>query len=197
MPRHRCGSPKLCLALKARSMEIFDITQYSDGIPLEKVRDELTVNLGKISVDYPMSHIHSSNSYMDIIHNYIEASYIAEELGKYATSIVTQEVSRYPHSPICRYEIVVKETEPFVERLRQLSIALSDDQEDDDVLLEHQENLNAHAESLDNRRFLCPNLVDGYYANLVDAAYLELESELDDGFLASEYKKYPEREFVP
>ncbi len=176
-------------------MEVFDITQYSEGIPQESVRDEIVKNSGKIVVDYPMSHINSSNSHLDIIHNYIEAAYISEELGKYAASIEAQEISRYPYSPICRYEIIVKETEPFIEKLRQLSIVLSDDQEDDDILLEHQENLNAYTESLDDRSFLCPDLVDGYYANLVGAAYLELESELDEGFLESEYRKYPEREY--
>jgi hypothetical protein len=175
-------------------METFDITQYSDGIPPEEIRDQLAEHSGRIYIDYPMSHIHSSNSHIDIIHNYIEASYIAEELGKYASSIRSEEISRYPYSPICRYEIVVKETEPFLERLRELSIALSDEQEDDYILIDHHENLNEHVDSLDGRLFLCPDLVDGYYANLVGAADQELESE-HEGFLADEYAKYPEREF--
>jgi hypothetical protein len=176
-------------------MKIFDITQYIEGIPQEDIRNEIIKNLWRITVDYPMSYINSSNSHLDIVHNYIEASYIAEELGKHAASITAEEISRYPYSPICRYKIVVKDIEPFVEKLRRLSIVLSNDQEDDDILSEHQENLNTHAESLDNKIFHCPDLVEEYYANLVGGAYFELESELDDGFLSGEYKKYPEREY--
>lgn len=176
-------------------MAAFDITQYGKGIPAKSIRNEITNNSGRIVVDYPMSHINSSNSYLDLIHNYLEASYISEELGKYAVTIEAQDIPRHPYSPICRYEIVVKETEPFVKKLRELSIALYDDQEDDDILFEHQENLIAYAESLDDRSFLCPDLVDGYYANLVNGAYFELESELEEGFLVDEYKKYPEREY--
>jgi hypothetical protein len=176
-------------------MEIFDITQYRKGMPAKSVRNEIGNNSGRIFIEYPMSHINSSNSYLDIIHNYIEASYIAEELGKCATSIKADLIPKDPYSPICRFEILVRDTEALVKRAGQLSIALYEDQEDDDILQEYSDELHAYTESLDDRVFLCPDLMDGYYANLVGLAYEEMESEYEEGFLKREYKKYPERAY--
>ncbi len=175
-------------------MNIFDITQYSEGIPPEDVRAEIAKNSGRIVIEYPMTFIHSSNSHLDIIHNYLEASYVAESLGRYAASITTEEISRFPACPICRYNIVVAAPEPFIEKLTQLSLALYEDQEDDGVVLDYATELDDYADSLDERQFLCPDLVDGYYANLVGAADCELDSECE-GYLATEYKKHPEREY--
>lgn len=174
-------------------MEAFDITKYNQGIPQDVAREEIVKNLGNIVIDYPMSSINSSNSYLDIIEDYIEASYIAEELGKFAVSIKAQQIHQSSYLIICRYEILVREIEPFIEKLRELSAVFYDD--DEEILIDRLENISEYREALDDREFLCPDLVDGYYANLVGAAYLELESESDDEFLKREYEKYPEREY--
>lgn len=176
-------------------MSVFDITRYRDGIPRDILRREIADNAGKVFIDYLMSSIHRSNSYLDVTQDYLEASYIAEELGILAKSIKVSWISQYPHPPKCRFEIMVDEVEPFIERTFQLSVVFSGglpDGEANDFVNE----LQNFEDTLNDRKFFCPEIIDDYYANLVIRAYPELELNLEgEGFLAGEYAKYPEREY--
>lgn len=175
-------------------MEVFAISKYINGIPKEIIFQELANNSGVVLVDYTMSSINVTNSYLNIIQDYLEASFIAEELGKYSKSVKVKEISRYPYSPDCRYEFVVGDADSFVQRLNELSLVYSGEP-DEGTLERYQDDISSYEKSLDERVFLCPELMDGYYVNLVEAAYIELGSELGKDFLKSEYKKYPERKF--
>lgn len=175
-------------------MEPLNISNYPNGISKEIVIQEFTNNSGVVLVDYVMSSINSSNSYLDIIQDYLDASFVAEELGKSSSFVNAKEISRYPYSPLCRYEFSVSDIDAFAKRLNELSLVFSKEPSDD-ILEKYQDEMAAYEASLDDRLFLCPELIDGYYANLIEGAYIELGSELGKGYLKKEYKKYPERRF--
>jgi hypothetical protein len=63
---------------------------------------------------------------------------------------------------------------------------------DRDVLDRIIEEMREYEDGLDGRHHNFPELIDGYYANLINGAYY---SEYDEVALFEEFRKYPEREF--
>lgn len=169
-------------------------TAFTSGISQQDVYEMLLNNDNVITVHYPMSSIGSANSYLDIIHDYIQASFIVEEIAQCAETVTCEQLNQ-SYSKFCRITVTARDTARIAQRIYELSVALSGEQEDEDALMSHIEDLNDYEGSLDNRRFACPELIDDYYANLVNGAYYEMDGEFGDDFLENEYRTYPERRF--
>lgn len=175
-------------------MESLNITKFANIDPnyIQKVIEQ---NNGRIIIEYLMSSINVTNSPIDIVDDYIEALYFSEELGKYALNIIATMISEDTYKVFCKYEILVSDIKQFVIKAKELFDLFYEDYEDEDILIERQEILNEFESTIETRIFLCPELADDYYANLVNAAYFAMDSEFGEGFLKKEYLKFPERKF--
>lgn len=177
-------------------MKIIEITKsYTAGLSEIDIYDQIVEQEGKIIVDYLLSHIHSTQSHLDIMQNYLEASFIAETLGSLATTIEYQEMYVSQYHPTSRLTVTTQDAKALSKKIYELSIAFSDEQEDEDVYIDLLGDLEEYTETMDYRTFFCAEPVDSYYANLVNGGYYEIESESEDLFLEREFTKYPERKF--
>ncbi len=158
-----------------------------------------------VTIQIPLHSINSTNSYINIIIDYIEASYIAETLSKYSDRVdlkINPNLFYYPVVEISLKPIKIQE---MINQMIFLSEGFAG--EDDDCRLDFISKVDLFEQELDSKTFTYPELVDDYYANLIYGAYYELAHETYDGDLNDDdevieskyfeeiYQKYPEQRF--
>lgn len=149
---------------------------------------------GRITITYVLASVGRTNSYLDIIEDCLDASYIAEMLAERANAVTCRQVLE-EHVLTCYIDVATNDSGGLAERIGAISTLFFAGQESEPGLLNYTKALLEYRDSLDRRIFACPELIDDYYSNLINGAYYELDFETDDEFLKREYATYPERRY--
>lgn len=168
---------------------VYDLYQSPDDIVqfIEEHRDGFILQV-------PLPSIGSAGEHLSIAEDYLEASYIGENLAKSAKSVVMQERRVRTYYLILDFEIIPSDLELMAKQIWEYAMAFdNEERSDENVRKQHYSAVERYESTLDNRtEFVFPELVDDYYANLIEGAYREYEGEFN---LNEIYSKFPERRF--
>jgi len=176
-------------------MEPLDLEHVGNTRPTIAEIENIIQQATPIVLQVPLPSINSSQSHLDVISDYLDASFVAETLAKIAASMQVQQIWGIKYHPVYHFTIVPKDSSELAKKIYELCVLFGYD--DDDSLDEHvwwREEVIEYGETVDEREFEFPEIIDDYYANLINGAYFELDSE-NEGFLENEFKKFPERRF--
>lgn len=164
---------------------VYDLTE---ALPADL--DQLDFSaLGKIEIVIPLPSFDSSNSYIDICSDLLDAAWIVEHLAPHATAIHVVEggksYSAILHSPRAS----------IVRPLEEASLLVCEDLEDDDAASLRIQDIRADVWDFEDRlhthRFQVSEIIDHYWANM-QSAYHELRSEAPDLY-REHMERFPER----
>jgi len=132
--------------------------------------------------------------YSDLAISYLEVSYICEEianLGKVKSFEIDWESE---HHPIVQFVIEPEKLAELQKMLYEMSKALADENEDEFWWIE---SLEGYKNNIQKRKLKFPELADDYFANLINGAYNEYESNFDnpEEFRTNILKQTPEHLF--
>lgn len=140
----------------------------------------------------------------DLMIDYSSVSHLAEGIANCGDVLSGKAVFGNGYGGCFKVTITNYDLKVFSEFLYLHSFVNSDeDYYDTDEHNEYVWDLADYEDNLDKKVFHFPEIIDKYYANLVNNGYSEIYDELEsiDGedeaveFLRKEYKKYPERYF--
>ena len=158
----------------------------------KEVRDRYQ-GVDPLRLRVPLPSINRSNSYLDVIADYLDASYALEYLAeKFPECTLKKKWSKnyFPY-----YEITLVSYKPTI-----LASVLSyviwgfqypEDSEGEVDFLNYREAVNDYEISLTERQLRFPDIVDDYLANLINGAYFELDREVFEAQLT----RFPERKY--
>lgn len=149
----------------------------------------------ELVVEIPLHSVGHTNSYLDLVQDFAEASLVCERLGACAKHrILHWSKSGYTH--VIHLELQGYVPEVLALELAWMAILLDGAESDAPSIRDaHQQALEAsfdHEESLHQARVLFPELADHYLGNLVMGAYYEWE---DAELLKFELQRHPERRY--
>jgi hypothetical protein len=139
--------------------------------------------------------IERARHYSDLAEYYLEASYICEEIAGLGKSRSFKVDWNSGYHPVAQFVIVPQQSEKLHELLFNFSHALSGENEDEELWW--IENLEEYKENIRKKNLKFPELADDYFANLINGAYNEYESNYDnpDEFRNTIAKETPEHLF--
>ncbi|PXY01860.1 hypothetical protein DF185_04205 [Marinifilum breve] len=156
-------------------------------------------NNESIALEIPFDSINVTNSNLDIMMDYIEVSFISEGIAKFSEIINYGNAVRDKYYLSFIVSFKPKQIQKLANFIYRNSKSCSKKNEfDESELFEYRENIVEYESQLENVEFYFPDLIDSYYANLVNAGYFEIAADFtddEDKYLEEEFKKYPERKF--
>jgi hypothetical protein len=157
-------------------LKIFNIDEAaSKGMTSEEIGLFLSQNKGGFIFQKSIERAHQ---YSDLAEYYLEASYICEEIATSGESESFEVNWNSGYHPVAQFMIVPYEMQPLQDTLYKYSQALSGEDEDD--TLWWIDTLEEYKEGIQNRKLRFPELANDYFANLINGAYSEYESNFDD-----------------
>ena len=179
--------------MKLRYDKIYD--SVKSAIELAKILAEHDV----IEIEIPFDSINVANSHLDIMQDYLDVSYISENIAKFSEIIDYGNAERdtYYLSFIVSFKpIQIQELTDFIYgNCKSYSKSYDISEEE---LLDYNERMVDYESKLEEIEFRFPDLIDNYYANLVNAGYYQIAADYHDDeeeYLETEFKKYPERKY--
>ena len=176
----------------------FELVLPEGADTLSAVATAFSASLGlgqELSVEIPLYSVGSTNSYLDLVQDFSEASLICERLGACARHRILHW-RKSGHTHVIHLDLQGYLTEVLALELAWMAILLdgadSDAQSIRDAHEQAREESFHHEESLHEARVLFPELADHYLGNLVMGAYYEWE---DTELLKAELQRYPERRY--
>lgn len=146
------------------------------------------------AVDVPLSSIGSSNSYLDLADDFLDASLIAERLGAYATRR-SMSWTKVEHLHVIRLELDSYDPQAMALELARMAIFVDyPNCETDGLRGEFEKVWEArydYEESLEQSELLFPEIADHYVGNLI-MSYGEWE---DPEALKEHLQGHPERRY--
>ncbi len=154
----------------------------------------------EFSLSFPLPSIGFSNSRIDIIRDYTEVSYCCEEIAPFITILNSDFVTREKYYKDFKFSCIANDVESLTEKLVFFAEMLHGDSSDYDDIdrICFFDELSEYEESYSKREFVFPELINNYWANLINGAYWEFASEYEESeskFFAKTYKKYPEHRY--
>jgi hypothetical protein len=155
---------------------------------------------GEIEIVLPLNSIGSTNSYLDIIYDYILVSYCSEKIASFVKinkgDITMRDKYHEDFTIVC----IPRDIKNLVECLMQFSPFFSSDAEElsDEDRCSFYEEIEKYELNFNKQCFVFPELADNYWANLINGAYWEMASEYldsEDEFFKKTYRKYPEHRY--
>ncbi|MCW3075114.1 MAG: hypothetical protein JWP69_2183 [Flaviaesturariibacter sp.] len=144
--------------MTSEEIELF-VTQNSKGFIFQKV-------------------IERARHYSDLATYYLEASLICEQIADLGKTKSFKVDWNSGHHPIAQFVIVPEDLESLSELLFEFTRALSGEDEDD--AFSWMESLEEYKDEIKKRQLKFPELADDYFANLINGAYGEYESQTDE-----------------
>lgn len=176
-----------------KRLEKFNIDEAaSEGITSGQVRQFLEKNSkGFIFQKF----IERARYYSDLTFYYLEASYISEEIAKLGTISSFKIDIKSSYHPIAQFKIIPNKIEELHSLLEDLLDGLRGDTDDDQIFW--LDTMEEYRENLKNIRPKFPELIDDYYANLIEGEYYQYANEADDPkkYLTEIKNNYPEHIF--
>jgi hypothetical protein len=158
---------------------------------LAKVESLLDCDI--ITVQIPLPSINSTNSYIDIIWDYLDASFVIESLAGKFTVKNLNKTWGIKHFPVYQLTIENFDKKSLAIELKSLIWSFQYPQEDihETEYSNYRELINEHEEKVTEKKLAYPEVIDDYLINLVAGAYYELEFETISDHLSS----FPERNY--
>jgi len=176
-------------------MDILDIASIYDSYqtPDDIVRFLEEHRHGFI-LQVPLQSIGSAGSHLPIAEDYLEASYIGENLAKSSSSIIMKERTVRTYYLALDFEIIPLDMELMAKQIWEFAVAFDSEEEcSENVRRQQYSALESYELTLDDKtEFVFPELADNFYANLIKGAYVEGDVDFN---LDEIYSKFPERKF--
>lgn len=167
------------------------ILQNADPVQ-EREFLEILANKNEILLRVPLPSHGSTNSYLDICSDLIDASYFCETI---AVEFDCGKLERRYEQSSDFFLLAVKyqSAEKLASALFHLQwvFNIPEDQSFEDAVDSVREAILDHEENLSGMALRYPEVVDAYFANLTGGAYYEYEEDA----LSEEFAKHPERRF--
>lgn len=149
-------------------------------------------SIGKVAVDIPLPSFGSSNSYMDLCGDLLDASWAIDHLADCAGQVSTKiGEGHYKPNITASYD---QPTHAMLERLNDCRLVFTDDPAnvcEEQRLQELRSDILDHADKIDEGDVRAPEIADHYLGNLM-AAYGEIMCEHPEWY-AGDMKNFPER----
>lgn len=154
----------------------------------------------EFSLSFPLLSIGFSNSRINIIRDYTEVSYCCEQIAPFIKIINADFVTREKYYTDFKISCIAKDTESLFDRLVFFAEMLhGESPEYDDIdRISFLDELCEYEETYSKREFVFPDLINNYWANLINGAYWEFASEHEESeskFFTKTYRKYPEHRY--
>lgn len=154
---------------------------------------ESLLNCDIVTIQIPLPSINVTNSYIDIIWDYLDASFVIESLaGKFIAKNLNK-VWGIKHFPVYQIEIESFDKGSLATELKSLIWSFQSPQDDihETEYSNYRELINEYEEEVTEKELAYPEVIDDYLINLVGGAYYELEFEAISGHLSY----FPERNY--
>ena len=174
-------------------MNILDIENiFGSSLKVTAIEEFVRKNKGGFTLQVPLPAINSTQDYIDIVEDYLTASIIGESLAELSKSINCNKVWGQKVYPVYHFQIIPLNHSILSKTIYEFSLVFDcADDEHDDVRIDWLEKLEEYEKNLDKKVFHFPEIIDDYYANLINGHYYQLEPKE----LSKIYKKYPERKY--
>ncbi|WP_440956615.1 hypothetical protein ACSAZK_06830 [Methanosarcina sp. Mfa9] len=154
---------------------------------------------GEIKIVLPLESVGFSSSYLDVVYDHILVSYCSEKIASFANVIKGEITLRDNYYKDFIIVCTPRDVKNLADCLVYFSKFFSDgsdelSKEDRDSFYDE---IGEYELNLNKKCFVFPELVNNYWANLINGAYFEMASEYDseDEFFKETYKKYPEHRY--
>ncbi len=139
--------------------------------------------------------IYRAKYHSDLARDYLEASFIGEQLCQFAERINVSKESNYLYETIIEFSL--KPKSKYIGELSQLIFKYGCFYfgEDENLNMEIIEELNQYRDNLEQINHKFPELVDDYYANYINGEYYEYDIVESKDFFDKEFLKFPERKY--
>ncbi|WP_341832434.1 hypothetical protein AACH28_05365 [Sphingobacterium thalpophilum] len=176
-------------------LEKFNIDEAaSEGISSEEIVLFLSQNTNGFIFQKVIERAHH---YSDLAIYYLEASYICEKISALGQTKSFKVDWKSGYHPVAQFIIVPQQLEELNKLIADLCYHLSGDYEDDDEQMLWLDRIEEYRELIGKIKLKFPELADDYFANLINGAYGEYESNYDDPeeFVQNLSKQDPEHIF--
>lgn len=174
--------------LSINEFETIDLSLFKESISMRK---ELTIS-------FPIPSIGFSNNRIDIISDLRDVSFCCEKVAPFINVIDSKFVIRDMYYTDFQIKCSPTNIDKLIETLFYSSQMLGNGDDNDDVRLEFYEAVASYEANFSKRLFVFPDLINDYWANLINGAYWEIASEYhesENDFFKYTYKKHPEHRF--
>ncbi|WP_066835270.1 hypothetical protein [Rufibacter ruber] len=149
---------------------------------------------------FPLPSIGFSSSNIDIISDYAEISFCAESIAPFINIVDAQVSTKDKYYKEFKIKCRATDIDKLTEKLYYYSkiiVGESPDITDLDKISFFDE-VSEHEETFSKKTFYFPELINNYWANLINGAYWEMaaeHSESESKFFTKAYRKYPEHRY--
>jgi hypothetical protein len=176
----------------------FGITQLKD-IDQEEFIHKIS-GLLVFEIVFPLSSIGFTQSPSDIVQDYAEVSFCAESIAPFIRIINSQIVTGDKNYKEFIIKCEAKDITGLTEKLYLFSNILSGESAiyDDIDKFSFMDEVLEYTEQFYKKVFYFPELINNYWANLINGAYWEISGESDESereFFNNIYRKYPEQRY--
>lgn len=160
-------------------------------MPLEKL--EKLLKHDQVTLQIPLPSINSTNSYIDIIWDYLDASFAIETLSNNFLVTKLSKIWDIENHPVYHVNIEGFNSNDLALFIKKIiwSCQYPEDQELEIDYINYREEINAYEGKVTEINLKHPDIIDDYLVNLINGAYYELEYEIIAGHL----KHFPERHY--
>jgi hypothetical protein len=146
-----------------------------------------------VTIQVPLPSINVTNSYIDIIWDYLDASFVIESI---ASKFITKNLNKMwgiKHFPVYQITIESFEKNSLAVELKFLIWSFQYPQDDthETEYADYRHLINEYEGKVTEKNLAYPEIIDDYLINLVCGAYYELEFEIISGHLSY----FPERNY--
>lgn len=169
-----------------------------DDIDINSLKDEILAS-EELEIYFRLDSIGSTNNPVDIVNDYCEVSFYCERIAPFIKVIESEIVPRNTYFKDFRISCIAVDAENLINELIYFFNLYDDSPEIDDLdRASFYDELSDYENSFNKRVFEFPELVNGYWANLIHGAYWVMASESYDSeakFFNKVYRKNPEHRF--
>lgn len=159
-----------------KKLEKFNIDEAASK---EMTSDEIKLFLSENSNGFIFQKtLERARHYSDLAITYLEGSYVCEEIATLGETKNFKVDWNSNYHPVAQFVIIPQEPEKLYELLHDFCLALSG--EDEDKTMWWIEDLEEYKDNVRSKKLKFPELADDYFANLINGAYSEYESNYDD-----------------
>lgn len=174
-------------------LKIYELEDIDHGQLKEKLS-----KASSLTLLFPVPSIGVSNSHLDIISDLLYISFCCEKIAYFINTIDSEFITRDRYYLDFQIRCSANDIDGLTESLIFSSKLLNNETTDDARMLEFKDGILGYEDSLNKRLFAFPDIINRYWANLINGAYWEIASEFyesEDEFFRITYKKHPEHRF--
>jgi hypothetical protein len=173
------------------------VTDFQE-VDVEIFKKEVSEGV-EFEISFPLSSIGYSQSRIDVIQDYSEVSFCCERIVHFLNVLNVNFVVRDKYYTDFKIKCTAIDVESLIDELSYFSEMINGEfiVYDDLDRMSFYDEVSEHEESYNKGVFMFPELINNYWANLINGAYWEIasEHESESEFFNKTYKKNPEHRF--